>query len=92
MSPRAKPLTNALRASETQFRGILEAAPDAMVISDKTGRILLVNAETQRLFGYAREDLVGQSVDILVPERFRGKHPQHREGYTHRASPSAVNG
>ena len=72
---------NALRASELKFRGILEAAPDAMVISDKTGHIILVNAETQRLFGYAREDLLGQSVDLLVPERFRGKHPQHREGY-----------
>jgi PAS domain S-box-containing protein len=72
----------ALRASEIKFRGILESAPDAMVIADGQGRIVLVNAETERLFGYGREELIGQFVDILVPERFRGRHPQHREGYT----------
>jgi len=72
----------ALRASEIKFRGILESAPDAMVIADAQGSIVLVNAETERMFGYRREELVGQLVDILVPERFRGKHPQHRQGYT----------
>jgi PAS domain S-box-containing protein len=72
----------AVRASEAKFRGILESAPDAMVIADGHGRIVLVNAETERLFGYNREELVGLLVDILVPERFRGKHPHHREGYT----------
>src|ERR1700719_5264229 len=72
----------AVRASEAKFRGILESAPDAMVITDGKGRIVLVNAETERMFGYRREELVGQLLDILVPERFRGKHSQHREGYT----------
>jgi PAS domain S-box-containing protein len=72
----------AVRASESKFRGILESAPDAMVIADGKGRIVLANAGTERLFGYGREELVGQLVDILVPERFREKHPQHREGYT----------
>jgi PAS domain S-box-containing protein len=78
----SKTAGKALRASEIKFRGILESAPDAMVIADGMGLIVLVNAETERLFGYPREELFGQLVEILLPERFRGKHPQHREGYT----------
>jgi PAS domain S-box-containing protein len=72
----------AVRASELKFRGLLESAPDAMVIADVQGRIVLVNAQTELVFGYPRDELIGQLVEILVPERFRGKHLQHREGYT----------
>ncbi len=75
----------ALRNSEIKFRGILESAPDAMVISDSDGRIVLVNAETERLFGYSRKELVGQAVEVLVPERFRKKNPGHLHGYISKA-------
>jgi len=69
------------RKSEDKFRGLLESAPDAMVIVDSSGRIVLVNAQTERLFGYAREELVGQWVEILVPDRYRRTHPAHRARY-----------
>jgi PAS domain S-box-containing protein len=68
-------------SSNPQFRALLEAAPDAMVIADGQGRIALVNAQAERLFGYARDELVGQPVELLMPARFRAAHPAHRERY-----------
>jgi PAS domain S-box-containing protein len=70
-----------LRASEEQFRGLLESAPDAMVIVDPQGRIALVNRQTEQLFGYQREELLGQPIEKLVPERFHQRHRKHRNGY-----------
>ncbi|MFZ0694905.1 MAG: PAS domain S-box protein [Alphaproteobacteria bacterium] len=70
-----------LREETARIRGILDAAPDAMVIARQDGRIMLVNGETERLFGYRREELLDQPIEILVPERFRGLHPKHRGGY-----------
>ena len=61
----------ALKRAEERFRGLLEAAPDAMVIVDSTGKIELVNAQAERMFGYLRAELIGQSADRLVPERYR---------------------
>jgi PAS domain S-box-containing protein len=66
---------------ESQFRGLLEAAPDAMVITDTRGKIVLVNAQAEKLFGYAREELLGQLVEALIPQRFRAAHPRHRGAY-----------
>jgi PAS domain S-box-containing protein len=67
--------------SEAKFRGLLESAPDAIIIVDKTGRIVLVNSQTEALFGYSREELLGQDVEVLVPERLRGAHPAHRRAF-----------
>lgn len=69
------------KQAERRFRGLLESAPDAMVIVDRHGTVVLVNAQTERLFGYGREELLGQPVEILVPQRFRGDHVAHRDGY-----------
>jgi PAS domain S-box-containing protein len=69
------------RAAEARFRGLLEAAPDAMVIVGKDGHMILVNAQMEHLFGYRRDELLGQPIEMLVPERYRGKHPGYRAGY-----------
>ncbi|MFD1659256.1 PAS domain S-box protein [Streptomyces caeni] len=70
-------------AAEERFRGLLEAAPDAMVIVDDTGTIRLVNAQTEALFGYHRDELLGRPVELLVPGRFRSHHTAHRGAYAH---------
>ena len=67
---------------DTIFRSLLEAAPDAIVVVDTHGRIVFVNARTEILFGYGREQLLGQSVEQLVPTRFRDGHASHRKAFT----------
>ena len=67
--------------SDRRIRSLLESAPDATIVADAAGRIILVNAQTEKLFGYAREEMLGQTVEMLVPERLRGAHAGHRAAY-----------
>lgn len=69
------------KRAEERFRRVVESAPNAMVMVGQDGRITLVNAQTEKLFGYTREELIGQSVDVLVPERFRSMHAGYRASF-----------
>ncbi len=66
------------KRDEQRFRAAIESAPSGMLIIDASGTIKVVNRETERLFGYRREELLGKHIEILVPERFRSKHPEYR--------------
>jgi diguanylate cyclase (GGDEF)-like protein/PAS domain S-box-containing protein len=67
--------------SERRFRALLEAAPDAIVIVDWHGHVQLVNGQAERIFGWRRDELIGQNIAELIPERFRGRHREHLRGY-----------
>ncbi len=71
---------SALTVAQSQFRDLLEVAPDAMVIADRSGTIQIVNQQTERMFGYARAELLGKPVETLIPERYRD-HAKHRDGF-----------
>jgi two-component system sensor kinase FixL len=72
---------------EERFRLVVESTPSAIIMANADGQIVLVNAQTEKFFGYRREELVGHAVELLVPERFRDEHPDHRAAFF--ASPSA---
>jgi PAS domain S-box-containing protein len=78
---RKKSIERALEKSEARFRQVVESAPNAIVMSNASGRIEMVNAQAERVFGYARAELLGQPVEMLVPKRFRGRHPALRTSY-----------
>ena len=66
---------------EARFRDLLESTPDAIVMVNVTGRIVLVNSHAERVFGYPRAELLGQAVEVLLPHRYRGAHLGHRSGF-----------
>src|SRR5215831_2563451 len=83
-SPKKKSMERRVsKASEAagRFRGLLEFAPDAMVVVDPTGEIVFVNTQTEKLFGYPRGEMLGHGVELLVPERFREHHRLHRTNF-----------
>jgi len=72
---------SARKRADARFRAAVESSPNGMVMIDQTGRIVLVNREVERLFGYPRTDLLGRSIEDLVPERYRGRHPGFRDAF-----------
>ena len=76
-----EPRTHSGSLPQELFQQVVEAAPNAMVMVDRQGRIVLVNSQTEKLFAYAREELYGKSIETLVPERFRGGHQGYRAAY-----------
>ena len=69
------------RQENDRFRGLMEAAPDAMVVVNQTGRIVLLNVRAEKQFGYQRDELLGSPIEILIPQRFRGQHPGQRSAF-----------
>ncbi len=73
-----------LANSEPFFRNLLESAPDAMIIIDKEGRIAVVNEQAEEMFAYDREQMIGETIEFLLPARFRDRHVGHRDAYTNK--------
>ncbi|MBK5956836.1 hypothetical protein CCR97_01195 [Rhodoplanes elegans] len=73
--------------SDEQLRLLFESAPNGMIVTDRAGRVMFVNAHVEQLFGYSREELIGRPIEILVPERFRAGHTGLRDGFARNPRP-----
>jgi len=69
------------KRAEERFRLVVESAPNAMVLVNKEGKISLVNSQTEKLFGFSREELINRGVELLIPLRFKDKHPEYRDSF-----------
>lgn len=78
------------RKAEQKFRGLLESAPDAIVIVNSAGEIVLINTQAENLFGYHRRDLLGKPIEVLIPRRFAQGHPALRGGFFHTPQPRSM--
>jgi PAS domain S-box-containing protein len=81
-----------LKAAEDKFRLAVESCPNGMMMSDAAGKIVMANKEIERLFGYSREELIGRSIDDLVPERLRRRHMHHRNRFARNPKHRRMNG
>lgn len=78
------------KRADDKVKGLMESAPDAMVIVDGSGKIQIVNSQTEKLFGYRREELYGKPIEMLIPERLRDQHQIHRAAYSHNPQARAM--
>ncbi|HEV7745396.1 MAG TPA: PAS domain S-box protein [Pyrinomonadaceae bacterium] len=87
---RAEAALESTSRAEASSRLVVEAAPSALLMVNEDGLITLINKQTERLFGYSREELLGQPVEMLVPERYRQHHPAHRQTFSHHPTTRAM--
>ncbi len=78
------------KKAEQKFRGLLESAPDAIVIVNQTGEIVLVNSQTETIFGYPRAELLGKKIEVLIPARYGAQHPALRRGFVGQPRPRSM--
>jgi PAS domain S-box-containing protein len=88
--PRRSTKRNANGIVDEQFRLALEATPAAMIMVDRTGHLVFINALAETLFGYTRQEVVGRPIEMLVPERYRSRHPDLRNAFLASPSPRAM--